>query len=70
MVNNLEGIIIHKLEYKKGRKHDYIFDIYKKNHPITLKEVVNVYNLGYLGVEKDFPETTYQLNTKIERREI
>ena len=28
----------------------------KKNHPVTPKDVVNVVDLGYLGVEKDFPE--------------
>ena len=33
MVNN-RGFIIHKLRYKKGRKHDY--DIYKKNHHTAL----------------------------------
>ena len=53
MVNN-RGFIIHKVGYKKGRRHDY--DIYKKNHPVTPKQVVNVFDLGYLGVEKDFPE--------------
>ena len=53
MVNN-HGYIIHKLGHKKGRRHDY--DIYKKNHPVTPKQVVNVIDLGYLGVEKDFPE--------------
>jgi DDE superfamily endonuclease len=53
MVNN-RGFIIHKTSHKKGRKHDY--DIYKKNHPVTPKEVINVFDLGYLGVEKDFPE--------------
>ncbi|HEY6535082.1 MAG TPA: hypothetical protein VIY08_04675 [Candidatus Nitrosocosmicus sp.] len=53
MVNN-QGITIHKLRYKKGRRHDY--DIYKENHPITPKKVVNVFDLGYLGVETDFPE--------------
>ncbi len=47
-------IIIHKLRYKKGRRHDY--DIYKKNHPITPKDVLNVFDLGYLGIEKDFLE--------------
>ncbi len=52
-VNN-RGYILHKVGYKKGRKHDY--DVYKKNHPITPKQVVNVVDLGYLGVEKDFPE--------------
>ncbi len=53
VVNN-QGYIVHKLGHKKGRRHDY--DIYKKNHPVIPKEVVNVYDLGYLGVEKDFPE--------------
>jgi hypothetical protein len=33
-----------------------IYLIYKKNHPIMPKDVVNVYDRGYLGVEKDFPE--------------
>ena len=54
MVNN-HGLIIHKANHhKKGRRHDY--DIYKKNHPLVPKDVVNVFDLGYLGVEKDFPE--------------
>ncbi|HXT83731.1 MAG TPA: transposase family protein [Verrucomicrobiae bacterium] len=53
MVNN-QGIIIHKTRYKKGRKHDY--DIYKENHPSTPKEVLNVFDFGYLGVETDFLE--------------
>jgi len=53
MVNN-HGFIIHKLRYKKGRRHDY--DIYKENRPVTPKEVVNVVDLGYLGIESDFPE--------------
>ena len=55
MVNNHRGYIIHKANHKKGRRHDY--DVYKKNHPVTpSKQVVNVIDLGYLGVEKDFPE--------------
>ena len=52
MVNN-HGIIIHKVNHKKGRRHDY--GIYKENHPLTPKQVVNVVDLGYLvGIEKDF----------------
>jgi len=47
MVNS-HGLIIHKLRYKKGIRHDY--DIYKKDHPVTPKEVVSVFDLGYLGV--------------------
>ena len=53
MVND-SGCIIHKVGYKKGSRHDY--DIYKKNHPVIPKEVINVIDLGYLGIEKDFPE--------------
>jgi DDE superfamily endonuclease/Helix-turn-helix of DDE superfamily endonuclease len=53
MVNN-QGIIIHKLGHKKGHRHDY--DIYKENHPLTPKQVANVFDLGYLGTEKDFPD--------------
>ena len=57
MVNNHRGYIIHKTanHRKKGKRHDYY--VYKKNHPVTpSKQVVNVIDLGYLGVEKDFPE--------------
>ncbi len=52
-VNN-RGYILHKVGYKKGRKHEY--GVYKNNHPVTPKEVVNAFDLGYLGVETDFPE--------------
>ena len=64
MVNN-RGFIIHKIGHKKGRRHDY--DVYKMNHPLTPKEVVNVFDLGYLGVEKDFPQ---QLSTLPYRKKI
>lgn len=53
MVNN-HGYIIHKLRHKKGRRHDY--DIYTKDHAVTLKEVVTIFEIEYLGLEKDFPE--------------
>jgi hypothetical protein len=55
MVNNL-GIIIHKTDYKKKEENMTIYSIYKKNHPVTTKQILNVFDLGYLGVEKDFPE--------------
>ena len=35
------------------RKHDY--DIYKRNRPVTPSQVDNIVDLGYLGIEKDFP---------------
>ena len=66
MVNN-RGYILHKIGYKKGRRHDY--DVYKKNHPITPKEVVNVVDLGYLGIEKDYPEQLSELPHKKNRNQ-
>jgi hypothetical protein len=66
MVNN-QGIIIHKLVIKKGRRHDY--DIYKENHPIIPKQVVNVFDLGYLGVEKDFPEQLSSISNRKKRNQ-
>jgi hypothetical protein len=33
-----------------------IYSIYKNNHPVVPKQVVTVVDLGYLGIETDFPE--------------
>jgi len=66
MVNN-RGYILHKATHKKGRKHDY--DVYKNNHPVTPKQVVNVIDLGYLGVETDFPEQLSALPCKKKRNQ-
>ena len=44
-----------------------IYSIYKKNHPVTPKQVVNVVDLGYLGVENDFPEQLSALPYKKKR---
>jgi DDE superfamily endonuclease len=44
-----------------------IYSIYKKNHPVTPKQVVNVFDLGYLGVEKDFPEQISSLPNRKKR---
>ncbi len=67
MVNNHRGYILHKEIIKKERDMT-IYSIYKKNHPVTpSKQVVNVVDLGYLGVEKDFPEQLSALPNK--RRE-
>ena len=64
MVNHC-GFIIHKSNHKKGRRHDY--DIYKKNHPLVPKQVVNVVDIGYLGVKKDFPEQLSSLPNRKKR---
>ncbi len=63
-VNN-HGYILHKVGYKKGRKHDY--DVYKKNHPVIPKEVIIVFDLGYLGVKTDFRNN--YLHYQIKRKE-
>jgi hypothetical protein len=47
LMTNNHGIIIYKSDHKNGRRHDY--DIYKEHHPVTPKEVVNVFDLGYYG---------------------
>ena len=66
MVNN-HGLIIHKTNHKKGRRHDY--DIYKKNRPVTPNQVVNVFDLGYLGVEKDFPDLKSSMPNRKKRKQ-
>jgi len=68
MVNNHLGLIIHKLGYKKGRRDMIMIYIYRKNHIVTpKKEVVNVFDLGYLGVEKDYPQQKSSLPYKEKR---
>jgi hypothetical protein len=46
-------------------KHDY--KVYKKNHPKLPKDVLSLYELGFLGVEKDFPEQLSSLPIKKEK---
>jgi len=67
MVNN-RGYILHKANHKKGRRHDH--DIYKTNHPVTPTQVVNVVDLGYLGIETDFPEHLSALPCKRKETKI
>ena len=66
MTNNY-GFIIHKSNHKKGCRHDY--DIYKENHSVTPKQVVNGLDLGYLGIEKDFPDQLSTLPHKKKRNQ-
>ena len=46
-----------------------IYSIYKRNRPVTPKQVVNVIDLGYLGVETDFPEQLSALPSKRKRNQ-
>ena len=54
MVNNHRGCTIHKTNHKKGRKGMTIYRVYKENHPVTPKVVVNVFDFGYRN-RKGFP---------------
>jgi hypothetical protein len=62
---NKKGIIIHKTAHKKGSSYDY--DFYKENCPVNPKEVVNLFDLGYLGAEKDFPQQLSSLQYRKKR---
>ena len=67
MINN-EEIILYKTKHKQvGRRHDY--KIYKKNHPDTPKDVQSILDLGFLGVEKDYPEQISSLPIKKKRNQ-
>ena len=65
MVNN-HGYIIHRTKHKQvGKKHDY--SIYKTNHPVIPKDVEGIYDLGFPGVQKDFPEQKSSLPIRKKR---
>jgi hypothetical protein len=67
LVNNKEGTILHKSNHhhKKGRQHDYT--VYKDEHPITPPQVKNYFDLGYHGIENDFPDLKAILPLKKKR---
>ena len=49
-------MVISFIKQNTRKEEGMIIILYKKNHPVTPTQVVNVIDLGYLGVEKDFPE--------------
>ena len=51
---NSKGLIVHRTNHARGRRHD--LDVYRERHPDLPKEVQRVFDLGYKGVTKDFPE--------------
>ena len=53
---NLNGEIIHKPPHSPGRRNDYA--ILKIKYPVLSEDLMVFYDLGYLGVEKDFPKQT------------
>ena len=64
--SNQRELIIYKTKRRqRGRRHDY--RIYKKNYPVIPKDVISMYDLGFLGVEKDFPKQKSSLSIKKEK---
>jgi hypothetical protein len=59
---NKDGVILHNTPYVRGRRHDY--DLFKDHHPLVPPKVTVGVDLGYLGVEKDFPELNTRLPAK------
>jgi hypothetical protein len=61
-----EGLIVYKTNRRQGgRKHDY--KVYKKNHPDLPEDVMSMYDLGFLGVEKDYQKQKSSLPIKKEK---
>lgn len=50
---NKQGLIVHKTSHVSGSMHDY--RLYKHSHPHLPDEVLQGFDLGYLGVSEDFP---------------
>jgi hypothetical protein len=51
---NQDGLIVHRTNHARGRRHDY--DIFKRNHPELPRGVRPGVDLGYNGIQNDFPE--------------
>jgi hypothetical protein len=63
---NQKGLIVYKTRHNQmGKRHDYC--IYKKNHPDLPEDVMSMYDLGFLGVEKDFSDQKSSLPIKKEK---
>jgi hypothetical protein len=51
---NSKGLIAHKTNHVRGRRHD--LDVYRERHPNLPRQVQRVFDIGYKGVTKDFPD--------------
>lgn len=63
---NRNGLIIHKTNHARGRRHDY--NIFKRNHPKLPPQITPILDLGYDGVQKDFPDLNASTPFKRRRR--
>lgn len=54
---NEKGLIVHKTRHAKGSTHDYA--LFKHSHPVLPDNVRLGLDLGYRGIETDYPELNY-----------
>jgi len=65
---NKKGLILHKKKHKRGRKHDY--DIFKETKPPPIPPKVEVgVDLGYQGIEKDYPDLKVNIPVKKKKKQ-
>ena len=57
---------MHKTGHERGRIHDY--EIFKHNPPLIPLQVENVLDLGYMGVQNDFPTVKSVLPVKKKKK--
>ena len=51
---NSKGLIVHRTKHARGRRHDYA--IFKESHPELPNGVRPGVDLGYDGIQNDYPE--------------
>ena len=51
---NAKGLIVHRTNHARGRVHDYA--LFKRDHPDLPKKVRPIVDLGYNGIQNDYPE--------------
>ena len=59
---NSKGLIVHKTNHARGSRHDYA--LFKQHHPRLPKQVKVDVDLGYKGIEEDFPEFNAEIPFK------
>lgn len=60
---NKKGVILHKTKHRNGKKHDY--HLFKEKGPPSIAPEVEVgVDLGYLGIEKDYPDMNVNIPVK------
>jgi len=60
---NKKGLILHKTKHRNGKKHDY--HVFKEKGPPPIPPDVEVgIDLGYLGIEKDYPDMKVKIPVK------